>query len=140
MTQKILEPTPAELNWIDEHVRIVREMANGEVTAAELDSLWEPWIESWQPGAEDPNFFIDAFGLAFGQILADELRLEWKLVEDEHGSEIALHGSVGEILVFPTNTVAKRFVDRVARPFVELQDWYESQITEVRRKVQESGQ
>ena len=139
MTQRILEPTSAEVNWIDEHLRIVREMSKEEITATVLDSLWEPWINGWEPGMEDPNLFINAFGLAFGQILADRLRLEWKLVEDEHGSEIALYGSSGEILIFPINTIAKRFVDRVARPFVELERWYKAQITDIRGKVQESG-
>jgi len=39
----------------------------------------------------------------------NELGLEWVVATDEHGTEIAVHGEPGDLLVFPPNLVAKRF-------------------------------
>ena len=43
------------------------------------------------------------------QVLVDELGLDWAVVTDKHGTEIAVHGQPGDLLVFPPNLVAKRF-------------------------------
>jgi hypothetical protein len=75
------------------------------------------WLEQPEQDREDPNPFINAIGSAFGQALVDALGLEWAVVSDEHGTEIAVHGQPGDILVFPPNLVAKRFARRATRGF-----------------------
>lgn len=75
---------------------------------------------------------INALGLAFGQYLVDRLGLVWKLVEDEHGTEVAVHGQVGDVLVFPPNLVAKRLEDRVTGFFVPVAAQIEQQVADVR--------
>jgi hypothetical protein len=78
-----------------------------------LDEVYAAWRAEWlrQPSGErdDPNVYINAIGLAFGQALVDELGLQWAVVTDDYGTEIAVHGQPGDVLVFPPNLVAKRF-------------------------------
>jgi uncharacterized protein DUF3806 len=120
-SQEIEAPNERELEWVQSHLAVARHLAalhtgNEDALLPDvhlLDEIFAAWLEAWrtQPPSEreDPNLLINAIGLAFGQALVDELRLEWAIVTDEHGTEIAVHGQPGDILVFPPNLVAKRF-------------------------------
>lgn len=105
----------------------------GTPDPAALDDAYAAWFQDWSgqaPGEqEDPNVFVNAFGLAFGQYLVDTLKLGWAVATDEHGTEIAVHGQPGDVLVFPPNLVAKRF-ERSETQF--FQPVYE----EMRRQVE----
>ena len=49
----------------------------------------------------------------------DDLGLAWVVATDEHGTEIAVHGEPGDVLIYPTNLVAKRWTsgeDRFIEP------------------------
>jgi hypothetical protein len=119
--QQIDAPTEAELAWVESNLGVARALAaaytGGEQEALPdvqlLDEIYAAWRAEWLQQAsgerDDPNVYINAIGLAFGQALVDELGLHWAVVSDEHGTEIAVHGQPGDILVFPPNLVAKRF-------------------------------
>jgi hypothetical protein len=111
--QTIEPPNDAEAEWVRTNVMGVREAAGGEASPAQIDELYAGWFEEWtakpEEDREDPNPMINAFGLAFGQVLVDELGLDWAVVTDKYGTEIAVHGQPGDLLVFPPNLVAKRF-------------------------------
>jgi len=121
--QTIEEPNDAEREWIAgtllSAADIVRSYVDDDVgwapsDLALLDSVFASWLEDWlqPPESErvDPNPFINAFGIALGQALVDGLGLEWKVVTDSDGTEMAVHGDSYDFLVFPPNLVAKRFV------------------------------
>ena len=140
MAQKISDPNPAEIAWIDANVATAREFvaAAGRQLAAHdsmgpdaLDAAWSFWLSRFRAG-EDPNSAINAFGLAFGQYLLDRLKLSWKVVQDEYGTEIALHGQPNDVLIFPPNLVAKRFQSRTTGFFVPLAAELELQVRTLR--------
>jgi hypothetical protein len=117
--QAIEAPNQAELEWIESNLGIAKALAapylDGEETLPAppvLDQIFAGWLEDWrslpEPERDDPNVYVNAVGVALGQALVDELGLEWAIVTDEYGTEIAVHGQPGDILVFPTNLVAKR--------------------------------
>ena len=111
-SQKIEPPNAGEVEWVRANAYTGDEQA-ALPDLALLDEIFESWLAEWleQPESEreDPNPYINAIGMAFGQRLVDELGLEWAVVSDERGVEIAVHGQPGDILVFPPNLVAKRF-------------------------------
>ena len=76
-----------------------------------LDLAYGAWLSLWRK-REDPNPAINAFGVAFGQYLVENLEMKWAVVTDDHGSEIAVHGQPGDVLIYPPNLVAKRFEKR----------------------------
>src|SRR5262245_55438096 len=118
MGRKIEAPNLAERDWIAANVGLALAMArpyggDSETTTAPtlpaLDLVWDIQGAMIRDERTDPNPLINMVGLAFGQRLVDELGLEWAVVTDEYGTEIAVHGEPGDILVFPTNLVAKRW-------------------------------
>jgi len=119
--QKVEAPTAAELEWVRDGLQLAESLAEvyggaasgTPLTLASLDTAFTNWLHTWHgmppDERDDPNPYINGFGLAFGQALVDDVCLEWAVVTDEHGTEIAVHGEPGDVLVFPTNFVAKRF-------------------------------
>jgi hypothetical protein len=140
---EIQQPNEAELEWVASNLGLARELVAGHTGASSdplelpaLDESYGAWFDDWsrQPEGErdDPNVFINAYGIAFGQHLVDTLDLRWAIVTDEHGTEIAVHGQPGDVLVFPPNLVAKRFERGETRFFQPVYDGIRSHVEELR--------
>jgi hypothetical protein len=126
--RRILEINEAECTWIAGNQQVVRSFAAdlgiiaGEsmpLDLAILDAVWAAWLEMHVRGQEDPNSIINAFGISFGQLMVDRLGFEWKIVNDAV-TEIALFGQPGDIVIYPQNLVARRYMAGTARFFEEL--------------------
>jgi hypothetical protein len=126
--RRILEINEAERTWIAGNQQVVRSFAAdlgiiaGEsmpLDLAILDAVWAAWLEMHVRGQEDPNSIINAFGISFGQLMVDRLGFEWKIVNDAV-TEIALCGQPGDIVIYPQNLVARRYMAGTARFFEEL--------------------
>lgn len=105
----------AEEEWVAASIAEAQRMLvalglrpDGTLTAEALDELWARLLAD-EP--EDPNPAINMVGLSFGQLLVDRLGLAWVALTDEGGTEIAVRGRA-DFTVFPTNFVAKRYVER----------------------------
>lgn len=113
MPQKIESPNAAEVRWLDDcHKSLCQfagKTAGHRFSPEELDIAYRDWM-SGKKEDEDPNSMINAFGSAFGQLFVDRLKMAWSVVTDEHGTEMAVCGQPGNVLIFPPNFVAKRFV------------------------------
>jgi hypothetical protein len=141
VTQRISELNEAERAWVDDNVAAARRyvedaghpLAGSQpLDPAALDAAWAFWLRAWPAGEEDPNPVINALGMALGQYLVERLGLAWKLVEDEFGTEVAVHGQPGDVLVFPPNLVAKRLDTRTVGFFVPVAGQIERQVAEMR--------
>ena len=142
--QAIEAPNDAELAWIRSNLDVAKRLTaihTGEERdalpdARLLDEVFAAWLREWTatPGEErdDPNAYINAVGLAFGQSLVDALGLEWAVVTDEYGTEIAVRGQPGDLLVFPTNLVAKRFESGETHFLAEIQAGVAVRVRELR--------
>ena len=51
---------------------------------------------------------LQCLGITFGDALAQELKLEWVMVEDEHGRDPALRYPGTTVIVFPLTMISKR--------------------------------
>ncbi len=138
MPQKIESLNEAEIRWLDQNLARLCEFskkpAGHRFTMAELDVAYRDWYE-WR-GDKDPNPMINAFGTAFGQRLVEDLSMTWAVVTDEHGTDMAVCGQPGDVLVFPPNLVAKRFVANELGFFETLFGAMVRDIRELRRKAQ----
>jgi hypothetical protein len=144
MGQKIGDLNPSEQQWVAQNVELAGEIAKAFGVAVEpgdhldpatLDTAWAAWLAGHNRGEEDPNPYINAFGLALGDYLVRRLGLEWKVVSDNQGTEIAVWGQVGEVLVFPPNLVGKRYVAGTTRFFADVAAKAEEQVGKVRAQV-----
>ena len=86
---------------------------------AALDQVWVAGSAHLRASNSDPNPFILVLGAAFGQWLVDRLHLKWVVATDEAGTDLAVHGKVGDVLVYPMNLVAKRWEQGLGEPFLE---------------------
>ncbi len=110
----VLEPlTTAEIDWIRTNIA---GLAEQDVTLNDIDDLGrhydellDAWVRLDESRRPDPNQIITQIGLGFGQYVADQAKLNWTVATDEQGAEIALHRARGNVLIYPTNLVAKQW-------------------------------
>jgi hypothetical protein len=128
VTRRILEINEVERTWIAGNQQVVRGFAvergilpdeAAPLDARALDAAWAAWLEVHIRGQEDPNSIINAFGMALGRILVDCCGLEWRIVTDAV-TDVALYGRAGDIVIYPQNLVARRYMAGTKSFFVEL--------------------
>jgi hypothetical protein len=110
----VLEPlTNAETDWVRSSIAelIEQDVVPGDIDdlGRHYDEMLTAWLRLNEPQRPDPNAIISQIGLAFGQYVADQARLDWMVATDDHGTEIALHRERGNVLIYPTDLVAKRW-------------------------------
>lgn len=116
-TAKLGPMTEDEKRWMaGQQMRaLLLGRAHGDPTSATqpsfaaLDRAWVTEGSELRASGGDPNPLIQALGIALGQHLVDHHRLEWVVATDPFGTEVALHGKDGDVLVYPLNLVAKRW-------------------------------
>src|SRR5690348_219473 len=100
MGQKIVPINKSEEEWIRTGIeasgafvqQFSGESVNGFPAPGQLDTAFANWLAAHDPDTEDPNPIINLVGLGFGQLLADRCNLEWVVVRESGGAEIALLG------------------------------------------------
>lgn len=140
MRQEILEPNEAERKWIEANLRIARTAIKTfapdrgpDITLPGLDAAYASWLAQHDPAKEDPNPFINAFGIAFGQHFVDELGFSWAVVKEGENAEMAVHraskGLAGDSFIYPPNFVAKRYTSKAT-------DFFERTFQQMRRDIE----
>ena len=116
----------AESTWLANQIELAKLLAERYTGDSEnlptLDRL-DAVIQGWSAGDAtrvDVNARVNAVGISFGQHLATGANLAWVISSDEHGTDLALHGQPGDILLYPANTVAKRIVAGQSRFVLDL--------------------
>lgn len=137
--QTIEPPNEAEMAWIAENLDVARSLvagpAGGPLDPASLDEALLDWSRQDQAARIEPNALANALGLAFGQWLVERLGMRWAVVTDEHGTDIAVHGSPSDILIFPTTAVAKRIENEDAPFFKDLYRQMSEDVGRIRRQA-----
>ena len=59
----------------------------------------------------DQTYELQCLGAALGQVFAARTRLEWVVVEDEFGRDLALQYPNTTVIVFPLTMISKRIED-----------------------------
>ena len=78
------------------------------VTPGVLDQLWTGWDWSNISDEERQRVTVAFFGFAFGEYLAAQTGMQWRIVSDQHGDDYALVKPGTDATAFPLATVAKR--------------------------------
>jgi len=138
--QKIEQPNRDELEWIADNLaigkKIVAVYADGsELDLDSLDRAVVAWASRKESDRVEANDLVNALGIAFGHIVGEALGLKWAVVSDENGVDIALHGSPGNILVFPTASIAKRIARADVPLFRHLYERLSEDIQRLREDV-----
>jgi hypothetical protein len=112
MRPKVQPLNEKERQWVEVQLRVAEDFVRDKVTLRNLDRAFGAWMDSGSKNdANDTNRVINCVGVAFGQILVDQIGLSWVIATDKDGSDLAVHGlpGRGDVLIFPANFVAKRW-------------------------------
>lgn len=111
-----VEPlTDAEVDWVRS---TIAELIEQGVRVGDIDDLGRhydelllAWLRLREAERPDPDRVISPIGLAFGQYIADQARLEWGVAIGRDGPEIALHRPLGagQVVLYPADMVAQRW-------------------------------
>ena len=83
---------------------------------------------------KDQTYELQALGIAFGDLLAEQLGLEWVSVEDELGRTRALQYGDSENFVFPVTMISKRVEADVRFTVAELYEKTRSTVEAFRKE------
>ena len=139
MTRRTLKLGPKEQELITDNLRLAHALViqyaridvRPPIDPPTLDTTYTAWTLERSHSDEGFEVNLEAFALAFGQYLVDRLGMEWVVVSDSEGTELAVHAKVGEITLYPQSMVKKRFAARQT-------GFFQPAYVEVRRKIEEA--
>lgn len=116
------EPNEAEISWMGSHLQLIAANDVDLDDARKIGEFYDQILNSWLSAPEelraDPNEFINLLGTAFGECLVRQTPLRWVVASDAHGAELAVHYDQSDLLMYPANVVAKRWVERQPGDFI----------------------
>lgn len=134
MEQRITKPTADELarieaqrDWVRGHYDREAQHKYGTVEGklVLLQAILDAgWIEKTEPVK------LQSLGITLGDALAQELKMDWVIVEDEYGRDPALRFPGTTVLAFPLTMISKR-IERDER--VVVVELFEGVCEHVRR-------
>ena len=104
----------------------------GLPTPQQLDKCFQAWAAEPIETRIHANDVVNAFGAVLGAHLCGRLGLHWILVTDEYGTDFAVHGDPGDVLIFPIDATAKRLERGETYFFDEFIDAVVNRVTEIR--------
>jgi hypothetical protein len=120
--QRFQNLNDAEVKWIASRIEgaklLISQYSPGDVgqpiNASVLDRAYARWLASTETNSDRINDVLNAVGVAFGQLLVDEIGFQWVVVTDQFGTDMGIRAlpGKGDVLVTPTNMVAKRWETR----------------------------
>lgn len=124
MDQRIEELRDSETAWLNQLLAELVEQGIDPVDMPSLGSYYDAayarWLSADQATREDPNLVINRVGAGFGEHLRARLPLRWVVVSDVWGTDLALHGQPGDVVLVPMSMVGKRWSEGVTGFLPEL--------------------
>ena len=138
-TGPTVEPLNAsEVTWRGTQVQIAEAIAQrytgdseGLPSLERLDACVADWLAD-DGTRVDVNVLVNAVGVAFGEHVARDTGLEWVIATDRYGTDMALHGQPGDVLLHPKTVVAKRVAAGESSFIVPLHQALVAQVSQVR--------
>jgi hypothetical protein len=133
--------TAAESEWIATQLATAAALARAYTGESEdppsldrLDATWRAWRHDSSSSRPDSNAVVNSLGIAFGNHLAAALTLDWAIVTDEFGTDLAVFGEPGAVTFFPANMIAKR-LDEDGPIFRQLHGAAVGSVVQLRSKL-----
>lgn len=116
------EPNADEITWMSGHLQVAAglnvDLDDAEQIASFYDLMFQNWAGSPQGSRVDPNDLINILGTVFGEHLVRRTTARWVVATDSSGTELAVHHAATDLLVYPANAVAKRWVANESGAFI----------------------
>ena len=131
MSEEDVRRVEAQRTWVRDHYQTEAqheyETAEGKLRLIEtiLNANWIEPTETWK---------LQSLGIALGDVLAQEMGLNWVIVDDEFGRDPALQLPNSTIVVFPLTAVSKRIERGEKVDARDLLEGFKQTIDEKRRE------
>jgi hypothetical protein len=131
MSEEDVRRVEAQRTWVRDHYQTEAqheyETAEGKLRLIEtiLNANWIEPTETWK---------LQSLGIALGDVLAQEMGLNWVIVDDEFGRDPALQLPNSTIVVFPLTAVSKRIERGEKVDARDLLEGFKQTIEEKRRE------
>ncbi|MGD9697246.1 MAG: DUF3806 domain-containing protein [Thermoleophilia bacterium] len=133
---RIAALSEAERAWVDGHLAALVADGIAPHDLAGLGALFDARLAEWSAAGDaargDPNDLINRIGVGLGEHIRLRCGLRWVIATDEHGTDLAIHGEPGAILVFPAGMVAARWVAREAGALPPLAEAIVERVDQIR--------
>lgn len=114
---QVEEPDDGDRQWIEDNLRVAEETGFGTTPPRLFEAFEKTLADYLKADADediDPTPYMAAFGIAVGEYLRRELDMEWKVITDDYGTDLAIlreapDGSL--VYSWPIIVVGKRFDD-----------------------------
>ena len=144
MLPRFEELNNAERESISSSIDSARELASSyspadvsrPLDAEVLDRTFAAWLAAGEKDATRINHVLNSIGCAFGQLLVEAAGFEWVIASDEYGTDLALLAlpGRGDVLVYPTNMIAKRWESKETEFLVPLFKFLTHKVRELAAK------
>ncbi|MGP6175029.1 DUF3806 domain-containing protein [Corynebacterium sp. A21] len=101
--------------WIEDNLKVAENTGFGS-TPPQLFEAFEATLTDYLVAKEkedfDPTPFMATFGIAVGEYLRRELAMEWVIISDDYGTDLAILREApdgGQVYSCPIIVVGKRF-------------------------------
>jgi hypothetical protein len=143
------ELNESERQWLDDQLQAAAQFVAEYSPADEgsplalpsLDRAFATWMALGITDTQAINEAINTAGVAFGSLLVREGDFSWVIASDEYGTDLAVAALPGtaDFLIYPTNSVAKRWEQRQANVLEKLFHDIVAELKSVRAKLNQGG-
>ncbi|QGU06783.1 hypothetical protein COCCU_04175 [Corynebacterium occultum] len=102
--------------WLDEHLQVAEEAGFGSTPPRLFEAFEQTRADFFIAREEDeeldPTPFMASFGIAVGEYLRRELGMDWVIINDDYGTDLAILRETpdgGQVYSCPIVVVGKRF-------------------------------
>lgn len=135
--QLIVAPDAGQRRWIAEQLAVLRDFGVAPTFAA-LEACFAEQHAEWHAAARQDRFeaegAVAAIGVGWGQALVDSLGLQWAIVHDRTGTDLAVVGEPGAVVLYPVGSIAKRWDDPDGS-LAGMGDWLVDQVRGVQARA-----
>ncbi|MGC4005928.1 MAG: DUF3806 domain-containing protein [Pirellulales bacterium] len=101
-----------EANWIRTQIQSAVALTEARTdlpSLEQLDQAFAAFTATGDDANSRANEVIMAIGIAFGEHLVHSLNFSWTIASDEYGTDVAVVAQPGNVTIFPTGFVSKRW-------------------------------
>lgn len=84
--------------------------------------------------SKDQTYELQALGVVLGDVMAEQLGLEWVIVDDEYGRSRALQYGVQDDFVFPVTMISRRYEAEIPVDVAALYEDIRATVEELRKR------
>lgn len=107
--------TGAERDWIDANLIALADEGVDVRDSRSVGSYYDQEFLAWSVTSEDkrpnPNPIINKIGIGLGACLNNVIGTTWAIAAEESGKELVVYRLANNVLIYPPNAVAKRWLD-----------------------------